>query len=512
MNIKKCLLLLLGLAIFLCISSTVHAKTIYMGSAETYKTLQSAFAGMSGGDTLIIRDGTYTGDANQIRYNLKPPSGSASAYTIVKAENQGKVTFDGQDSRSMFYGYGTFTMSYVQFDGIQWVNSNSGHDLTGSAHNNRTAHHIKITRCGFEDNLAINYASYVLVEDCYVTGKGRYNFIPFTSDHVIFRRCVARLDNADGGGMPIAHFVNYTSQYVEYQNCIAIDSNDQYYSNYEGVYGGFYCRHVNTIGSTTYRSSDTKIRGSVVLNVKHSKWGSSPSEVFSVGNGCDNFLLENTVFYDFLNGMIVDNSIDMNFAINHNLFGKSTYTSAFNMISANTTSYGDVTNSVFFNLTNGTAISNAKSSSYNAFYGNKANLSSVSSSANNLTTVNPLSGSPASIKYLPRVEANSSLAGKASDGGDIGATILYKIGQDGTMHGDTGYNITTADSLWPWPNESTIQTFFRTYGSASNPSPTRGFCADGQTLSKYIWEYLGNTCPPGMCNPAKGPTLKLTPQ
>ncbi|HVN94916.1 MAG TPA: chondroitinase-B domain-containing protein [Syntrophorhabdaceae bacterium] len=514
MKRSKHLLISLTLLFVLAgITSVAQGKTIYMGPNETYKNLQSAVSAMSGGDTLIIRDGTYTGTNNQIRYNLMPPSGSSSAYTVVRAENPGKAVFDGQNTISMFDGYGTFTMSYVQFDGIQYVNGSGaggiGHNLTGSSATNRTAHHIKFTRCGFEDNIAIQYASYILLEDCYVTGIGRYNFIPFTSDHVIFRRCVARLDNANGNGMPISNFVNYTSQYVEYQNCIAIDSNDQYYTNYEGVYGGFYCRHVNTVGGVEYHSSNTSIRGSIALNLQHSRWGSSPSEVFSVGNGCDNFLMENTVFYDFLNGMIVDNSINMDFTIRHNTFGKSSYSAAWNMMTANTTSYGDVSNSLFFNLGgSGTAISNIKSSTNDAFYGNFANKSNVGSSAADITTTNPLAGA---LKYLVRIESGSNLSGKASDGGDIGATILYKIGADGSMWGDTGYNTTTTNSLWPWPYEDTIRTFFRTYGAPSSPDPTRGFCADNMTLSKYIWEYLGNSCPPGKCNANKGPALTVAP-
>ncbi|MFA5014655.1 MAG: hypothetical protein WC549_03835, partial [Actinomycetota bacterium] len=39
-------------------------------------------------------------------------------------------------------------------------------------------------------------------------------------------------------------------------------------------------------------------------------------------------------------------------------------------------------------------------------------------------------------------------------------------------------------------------------------SGTRGFCADGQTLTKYIWEYLGNTIPADYPNEATTPTPK----
>jgi hypothetical protein len=467
----------------------LSAKTVYMGPSETYTSLQSAFAAMSGGDTLFIRDGTYTGANNQIRYNLKPPSGSAAAYTIVRAENPGKVKFDGQNSRSMFDGYGTFNMSYVVFSGLEFINTSGLHDLTGAAHNNRTAHHIKLQRCGFEDNFQVNYASYVLVEDCYVWGSGRYNFIAFTADHVIFRRCVSRLDAANGDGMPISNFINYTSQYVEFQNCIAIDSDDNYYSNAEGVYGGFYNRKGNTIGSTYYTSSNTSYRGCLLLNVKHDRWFSSPSESLAIGAGASNLLIEDSVFWDMNNGMVIDNGLTSNYTINHSTFGITRSGSYPDML-LGANNYGDVSNSIFYSIF-GKALNDVKSSTNNAFYGNGTDKSSVSTSAGDLTGINPLT--TGGLKYLPRLESSGALTSKATDGGNVGATIMKKIGASGTLWGEAGYNTATSENLWPWPYEGIIQAAFRT--GVSSPSPSRGFCASGQTLTKYIWEYLGSPIP-----------------
>ncbi|CAB1057297.1 hypothetical protein D1BOALGB6SA_2036, partial [Olavius sp. associated proteobacterium Delta 1] len=42
---------------FFGFGSVCLAKTVYMGPGETYKSLNAAFSAMSGGDTLIIRDG-----------------------------------------------------------------------------------------------------------------------------------------------------------------------------------------------------------------------------------------------------------------------------------------------------------------------------------------------------------------------------------------------------------------------------------------------------------------------
>jgi hypothetical protein len=484
-------------AVFLGLFGAVKfasADTHYMPSGCA--NLQTCFSQMSSGDTLVVADGTYIGDVNQLRYNVKPPSGSVSAYTVVKAEHPGKVKFDGQNARSMFYGYGTFNMQYVQFDGFQYVNSNGGHDLTGAAHNNRTANHIKIIRCGFEDNLAINYASYILIEDCYVTGAGRYNFIAFTSDHVIFRRCVARLDSGNGGGMPIAHFADYTSQSVEFQNCIAIDSDDSYYSNYEGAYGGIYFRKCNTIGTTDYCSTDGAARGNIILNVKHNKWGtSSPGEALAIGYGASNLTFENNIYWDMLNGMVIDNGLDSNYTVKHSLFGK-TASGSYPDALLGSNSYGDISNSIFYGIY-GKALNDTKSSVSNNFYANGTDEYSVTSSTGK-KTLNPLTNG---LKYLPRIEVGTALKNAGSDGGDIGPEVLKKIGGSGTLYGDPGYNTTTNEALWPWPNEDIIKSFFTSPDIGNTPIRTRGFCAgtsrDGspQTLTKYIWEYLGNQIP-----------------
>jgi hypothetical protein len=105
------------------------------------------------------------------------------------------------------------------------------------------------------------------------------------------------------------------------------------------------------------------------------------------------------------------------------------------------------------------------------------------------------------LRYITRVETGSSLISSGDDGGNIGATIVKRYGVSGTLWGEAGYDVLTGDELWPWPYEANIKTVF----SEANPSPSgvtpstndskRGFCADGQSLTNYIWTYLGNTTP-----------------
>jgi hypothetical protein len=116
------------------------------------------------------------------------------------------------------------------------------------------------------------------------------------------------------------------------------------------------------------------------------------------------------------------------------------------------------------------------------------------------------------LLYPLRIENNSSCYGSGRSGENRGATILNKIGVDGTFYGDFDWNITTNASLWPFPNEDLIKRDFSqipTTPSGAIPmasNSARGFVAPGTglyggsiTLTSYIWEYLSNPCPSDIC-------------
>jgi hypothetical protein len=167
------------------------------------------------------------------------------------------------------------------------------------------------------------------------------------------------------------------------------------------------------------------------------------------------------------------------------------------------------------NIGHSSAIADYVTSNYNYYYENLANFGQTTyvstmptAGANDVQGVNP------QIKYITREEVGSPVYGTASDGGNIGATILYEIGTTGTLWGDTGYDTITSTSLWPFPNEAVIKSDMATF-SMVNPitsntiSGTRGFAASGTglyggpiTLTSYIWESLGNACPGTICTGA----------
>lgn len=94
------------------------------------------------------------------------------------------------------------------------------------------------------------------------------------------------------------------------------------------------------------------------------------------------------------------------------------------------------------------------------------------------------------LMYLTRIESNSPAKGIADDGGDIGANVLKRY-ENGVL---------TGTDLWPFPNEN----FFKKV-ACTDIGETRGFCS-AETLTQYIWEYLGNSIPPEIYGSTSGTT------
>jgi len=487
-------------------------------------TLQYALGQMWSGaginNTLIIANGTYTGPSNIITSasgRTVPPSGSGvptdpnGGYTVIKAQNDGQVKFDGQGANCMFNIQGGGPYQYWYFEGIKWGNVGTG---TLPAVQTYGLNYVKFIRCGAWDATDnanaeawdLTYSTYVLLEECYGWGSGRYKFVVYESDHIIFRRCVGRNDKVAANGMPTAIFQDYCSQYVEFQNCIAIDSDPNFFSNYytpQGVEGSFDTHPVLLGAYTNYGSW----RGNIALN-------NPGNPMFLTSSTVENITYQNNIGWHLATGVSGATNNDSPI-YDHLTIG--------DLISSNLTGAvwpadglynpGDtiaLKNSIIYGVQNsappdGYGIYGALSSNYNSFSNNvSGNYSEVAPGANDITTVNPIT--TASLKYLPRIEAGSPLATADSSGNSVGATVLYEYGVSGSLYGETDYNTLTTTPLWPFPYESQIQTDFASYnvGGADSTKPigARGFAASGNglygasiTLTSYIWEYLGNAMP-----------------
>ncbi|MBL0125041.1 MAG: hypothetical protein IPP88_20805 [Betaproteobacteria bacterium] len=97
------------------------------------------------------------------------------------------------------------------------------------------------------------------------------------------------------------------------------------------------------------------------------------------------------------------------------------------------------------------------------------------------TSFNPLTGG---LKHLPRIEMASALKKAGDAGHQVGAQIVNRIGGNGSMFGDSGFNAETTENLWPWPYEDRLRSDLCADGVV------RGFCAKSLSLTDYVWNYL----------------------
>lgn len=493
----------------ICISNSFSA-TIYLGAGETYTTLESAVSAMSSGDTLIIRDGTYSGTENCLDNHHMPPSGTSSAYTTIRAEHDGMAVF----TSGFLYMEWTTSRDYIQIEGLK---------ISGSQTVLNGGTYWKWLRCSFTHEpsdlandavSAVSNASYILYEDCWAFGGGRYKFHSSAATlglthHIVFRRCVARFDRAHPT-QPIAAFTAYRTQYVQFQNCIVIDGDhDEFWIGYEERAPAFYIPH---------DSEYTSISGCIVINHKSRAWGGL------IGNTCN---INNSVSCDTSGGWNSrGDSPTYNGAVLKNLsiiVGNTERDAASYGVSQYLGGTGTIqfTNSIVYDQSNygiyESAYNSIITSDYNVFYANDNNFSRPEMVGVNdyqgASAIDPIDGSPgngtACLRWIPRIEIGSNCDGTGSDGLDRGANILYRIGISGSHYDEPGYEQVTSTSLWPWPNEDRIKVDMAEYSYTGSiyPSGTstltgaRGFATgtsiDGspQTLTKYVWEYLGNQIP-----------------
>jgi hypothetical protein len=441
-------------------------------SAAPWATFAHAFAAMAGGDTLIVKNGTYT----QALY--APPSGTAGAYTAIRAESIGGAVLDTRSGGRVLETAGA---SYVAVEGF-WFRGETY--ITGD--------HLKIFRSGFDggptsDNNAqvVITASYFLCEECWSWGDGgRYKFLVYLSDNVIIRSSVSRFDYYGDPTWKVqcAPFTFYDSTNWLLQNSIAIDSVP---TNGETIYGGSWLENnsnLNRIG---------KIQNSIVLNVDG--WGAKDPKLGYGGANPSNHTYENNVYWGDEGGVDFYDWGSSTVAMSHMTIGASSGDGLWFEGNVGTVS---MTNSIITG-SGGAGVSGGNlTPSYSLFYDNAG--------GNGTTGTNALTSNP-QFQYITRIEAGSPAKGSGSGGSDRGANVLYRYGTPGTLYGETGYDQATSVPLWPFPSESLIKSNMASY-SGPGPAGARGFAASGTglyggpiTLTSYIWEYLGNACPAGVC-------------
>lgn len=483
------------------------------------KYISSAISLLSSGDTLILEDGIYQGDnlfggtvSNMIAPNdyhgrKFPPSGIDLAHpTTIRARNVGQAIIDGQYLSTPFNNGNGNVVQFLHIDGIHFRRGAGANDPVGGGVFALQGSYSKVTNCGFEDGGPVSDSGqwpiayiaggsdHVLFEDNWAWGRGRYGiYFQSTGGGVtnsIIRRCVIRQDSNGQG--PTAGIMFYNSRGNSVQNSIVL--NSEVFQSGSDTYSAFSMTTNDGLGV-----NNDNVIGSIGLNNNYAGYftqssiaGDSVALTDSVlwGNGAASFAPHNGVQLSTSDeGVVTADHVTSGanfgsgFRSNTNYIG---ILNVLNSISVNNGGYGleAIDSANFVNTFN--------------------NVSGASASS---TITNPILSNPigTSLKHLPRIEEGSTLSGAASDGGDIGANILYQIGGNGTFYGDNGWNDISSGELWPLSNERLWTDKMQAY-SASGSGGDRGFAssqeivlsgltvdvgASQNPLTDYIWNYLG---------------------
>ena len=473
-----------------------------------WKSFSHAFSTMSGGDELILLDGTYseaagTGYISYLGTNsAQPPSGTPGQMTVIRAKNPGNVKIFGE----MFIGRSYRKDSYIKIQGITFEGG-------GTLYN---TDHIYVKECGFHSEtqsagsvfgIGTNdheYGNnYNLIEDCWVWGKERLIAANYRSDNNVWRRVVVRGDGCNsasctGSGNPNVGITIYDSKNVSYQNLIVVDrildggSPAADFATAQHTPEGHWFGPNEWLGCISLKSPEIGFSlecdhcNDNTWSVKNCvAWGANQVGLNSQNYGVQSEPVRNIFLNHFTSGE----------ALNHD------------GIRIRDIGSGTVKNLIIYNSGRHGYNSNTIQPAYVDVYGSTdTDYRELSPSIGGLTTDPTNDGTPPSLLYLTRIEDSSALD-NAGDGGDYGANIVKRYGIDGTTYDETGYNTLTGVDLWPWPNEDRIKKEMCT-----DMGETRGFCNTGTgiyggpvTLSSYIWEVLNNPCPSEVC--LGGPVL-----
>ncbi|OMH30260.1 SdiA-regulated domain-containing protein [Motiliproteus sp. MSK22-1] len=473
-------------------------QTLYMGANEELKDLTSALAVMNSGDTLIVRNGVYKGDANRMgdfgnRKRVGPPAGTPANFTTVIAEDPGKVIFDseGTAKHRPFHLVGKSThpdwghvssadsyeqRSYIALKGMVAKNS----DGAGIRLDN--VDHVKLVDMGVVDagrstgamsaNVYISRSQYVLAEGLYLWGRGRYKLQFYRASESIARRIVARIDEYHGNE-PLGGLVAYCSKNMRFQNNIVVDGNARRFwtdtKNLANIYGipatncGNYPENIvfeRSIGlntdlglMATWADSQDNNKPAIWRDVIG--WDLEPAKYrHGVGNHIPVLSAP---------GPSISNNITLG-EINF-------YDSSYFLYSRNRSSY--INNSILHNLGyrngslmyQGDLLRNTRAGQelgldHNNIFGFLGQTSANGAGdvySNNESSIDP------EFETFLKLPDNSPLLHMGQNGTRLGAEVLNFIGKSGTFYGDSAFESDADVYMWPFPQETLIQRHFRNY-------------------------------------------------
>ena len=509
---------------------------VTIGENEELTTIKAGLSALPAGGTLVVKDGIYEGYDNYIGLTdpgslQHPKNGNAQQLTTIMAEHIGEailrngasVKIRGSNDNSWP------AVSYVAIKGFFAEDGQfavQGHDDGVSITRH---HHIKLVNNGatgieYDSPFTAFRSDDILFENNYAFGRGRYKFTSYQANNIVWRRNVARYDVGSYDGEPKGTYSAYTTMNFLTANNIAVDADQERFIS-RGEVAGEYTT------PTTSGHSRGKMQRNIQLN-SDMIFGNMDDQMSNGSGGDSDVELSNMVSWDVR--PLTKYAMSWGSAwFDHMTMGeivsRSFCNEFFNGYHTNTRG---LTNSILHNFKNG-----------NLFYGlsqedshftidrtvqrfgvNRVNISNFTgiedssyepSTLENISYKDPiisLNNPNGAIRYIVRSEPNNNLSDLSNDDTPLGATVMTMIGKSGTFYGDPGFDQETNIPMWPFPLENIIKMKMQAYrftgpiysGTGNDRIETgvaslsgeRGYAVDGQSLSHYIWNYLGNLVPP----------------
>jgi hypothetical protein len=258
------IIIIISFFVFFGLIEPSHAATLYM--PNTCSSFSACVSAMGSGDTLVIKDGTYSDSISGVKSN-----------TTIKAENDGKVTFTGTFNP----GDAGFTM-----EGI--VLKSSTKKLIGAGSTYRRMSFVGGPSCGNETNSSMRENTKIIESAFYGRG-GRYLLLAYLKNGgIVLQDVIFRPDGGWGEGSacnesePQAALNMYDTEGFTISGAILIDAITTATDESE-VLGGLV---VNTHES--HQLVGTFSQSAVVASGRYGGFGSD-------GNGSHDLIINDSV-------------------------------------------------------------------------------------------------------------------------------------------------------------------------------------------------------------------------
>jgi hypothetical protein len=439
--------------------------------ATAKKYISSGMALLTGkiGKILQIQNGTYSHANDAVSTNAG--SGSRNTYNVVRAQTRGSVIITQPMTLPV-------TTTYITFDGLKfdsadqlWVEGTYLRFLNCIKKGGPSSGNNAKVIVGSNNNGA-DATHHVLFEDCLIYGSGgRYSLVAYMAANITLRRVVVRVDGgwSDGAGTdPEAGLVFYNTNNSSMQNCIVLDAAGATLHDWQGA---FYCIYNSGSAGTNANNS---FRGCIALNNKNASFPDGASLRFDIaGSGS----VTGAVVTDFVGvdsywGINVSYQGSIDVDINRFTLLQTTRAAGWG-IGGSSTGTKTIKNGIIkgFDTDDVADVSVTYVDTYN-------NGGTVAGTG--VVTYDPqLNG----LDQIDKITASTNLK-SAGNGDQMGAEVQKQWGRSGSLYNESAWDSLTAESLWPFPNQTLFKTCLQENGI------TRGLAGSASTLTEYIQNYI----------------------